>query len=190
MQQLSFSRRNYSQLVVSISADEPLADLGGGYIEDYYGTISQITLHNTDTDTRYDVLITDNNPTFLEGYVNLNSLPDGLYNFEGLITDTVGHNTIIGELQNTSLTGQELSVVLTIHPALELGVALSTSFPTSGLTFTFKLIQEIPVNDTIQLTSPWMQTVQLNETVNIDMSLIVPTFHFQTELFHNLDSIL
>ena len=170
MQQLDFSRRHYSQLVVSISANEPLADLGGGYIQDYYGTVSQVTLHDIQTDLRYEILITDNNPTYLEGYINLDIIPNGRYEFEGFLSDLVGNNTVIGDLQNPSLTGTDISVFLTIHPGLGVGAILTTSFPTSGLSFTLKLLE--------------------NEIVNINMSLVKPTIYLRTQLLHDLNSIL
>ncbi len=108
-----FYRSGLTELWISITSSEILGDLTGGYVEDYYGTVNQLTLFNTTTGIRTPVLMnedTDITPgiphdAFI-GVVDLALLPNAVYRLEGRVKDTLGNFRILSEVETPLGTEQ------------------------------------------------------------------------------------
>jgi hypothetical protein len=181
--ELSFYRRSYTQMWLEITSDEPLLWLdSGGYIEDYYGVGSQVTIRNIATNTTQEILVTDNNPTFLQGYISLDTIVDGTYAFEGRVSDLVNNVAIINQVSNPALSGTVVNIYLTIHPFIGVGAIFSTNFQTMGLNFRLRLIDSIPPDDShgidMSLISPDVYyPVGLTTSISTKTNLETPSFY-------------
>lgn len=193
---LSFYRRSYTQMWLEVTSDEPLMWLAsGGYIEDYFGVGSQVTLRNTATNTTQEILVAEISPTFLQGYIALDTIVDGTYAIEGLVRDLVGNTLIIGQVSNPSITGTVINVYLTIHPFIGIGAIFSPSFQTKGLNFRLRLIQSLPPDDSdgIGLSlqpSSFYHPVSLTASLPATVNLKAPNFYFPIKLLTNVDPLI
>lgn len=131
MQTLTFKRKtNLNELVVVITATEPLAILNvGGYIADYFGNPHKATLRNLQTNIRQSMNFSSSTANVLSGVTPLSSIVDGVYVFEGWIEDLVHNRTIIGSVQNPSITAlSTVDVSLRITSNLGTGAIFDVSF--------------------------------------------------------------
>lgn len=104
---LIFHRQAYTQLWITVQADEPLALLSTAYLEDYFGVDGQLTLRDMSDDTRTPILMSENTsitPSIahdvFEGFVDLSTVSNGLYRVEGRLRDSLGHYKILSEFQS------------------------------------------------------------------------------------------
>jgi hypothetical protein len=116
-----FLRQAYTELWITLTSNEVLGILDSDYLEDYYGTDGQITLHNLTTGERIPVLMTEVFTTTPEiphdvftGFIELAPLTNGEYQIEGRVKDVFNHHTIIGEVQNPFGSERIISLPLTI----------------------------------------------------------------------------
>jgi hypothetical protein len=138
---LVFNRQNFTQLWITIEADEPLALLSTAYLQDYFGTEGQLTLRNMSDDSRIAVLMSEKTSAtpsiphdVFEGYVDLTSLPNGLYRVEGRVRDSLGHYKILSEIQSP-LGTEEVNLFeieinnddIIVHSPKEASVRLASS---------------------------------------------------------------
>jgi hypothetical protein len=114
-----FRRGDYNQLWITLQSNEVLGLLDSSYIQDYYGTQGQVSLLNTETQTRTFVLMSEDvsaTPAMFHdvfsGYIDLSELDDGLYKVEGMVRDVAGNYTILSQIENP--TGQEQVIVFDI----------------------------------------------------------------------------
>jgi hypothetical protein len=197
MPSLTFFRGNYTEMWLVITADEPLSPLGGGYIEDYFGTPSQVSLRDVSDNTRYTILITDTNSQSLSGYINTSSIPDGTFAIEGRIQDTVGHNTIIGDYFDSLVTGPVIEAFITIFPEGEvtIGATFDTTFQSSGLNFRLAIIKDILFSEDVSVSTGMQQSnyyfdgTLLND-VNLVSGMQQSNYYFHAELLEKIDPIL
>lgn len=172
--ELTFLRRSYAQLWLEVISNEPLLMLqSGGYIEDYFGVGSQVTLRNTTTNDRQELLFTDNSATDLQGYLDLNDIENGTYALEGRVSDLVGNTTIIGAVSSTSITGDTIEVLLSISSGSGIGIAISTAIQTGSLSFRIRLLDSIPY-----------------ETLGFQTSLSAPSFYFPMKFATQIDPLI
>jgi hypothetical protein len=116
-----FLRQNFESLWITLTSNETLGVLDSDYVEDYYGTDGQVTLHNLTTDERVPVLMAEvetTTPTVphdvFTGYLPLESLTNGSYQIEGRVKDVFNQYTILGQVQNPIGTERLVSLPLTI----------------------------------------------------------------------------
>lgn len=96
-----------SEVVVELRSDEELGLLDTGYLQDYYGTDGQISLHHLETGTRYALLMAEQpqvtpdvpKDAFI-GVMDMTTLPDGEYQVEGLVRDVRGVPTVLSAHSN------------------------------------------------------------------------------------------
>ena len=90
---MKFYRGTFTTLHVVIRANEPLALLETGFVEDFYGVDDQLTLYHLETRGRFELLVSPVGDGF-EGFLPLATLPDGEYEVQGRVRDAIGNATI------------------------------------------------------------------------------------------------
>ena len=181
---------------LEITSDEPLLWLdSGGYIEDYFGVANQVTIRNTKTNTTQEILVEAISPTLLQGYISLDTIADGTYAFEGLVSDLVGNIAIINQVSNPFKLGTIVNIYLTIHPFIGIGAVFSTNFQTMGLNFRLKLIESLPPDDSHGIdmslkTSKLYYPVGLASSIHAAVSLKAPNFYFPMEFLIDVDPLI
>lgn len=141
-----FYRQLYQQLAVTLTSNEVLGVLDSGFLEDYFGTDGQVTLHHLPSDQRFALLMGESpneaapHEVFV-GQDDLSLLPDGEYRIEGRVRDVVGNYTILsafaaprGDEQTLTLAfsiiervASGILIVLPAVPALKLGLPPAAS---------------------------------------------------------------
>ena len=131
-----FNRQNYTEIGFIVRSNKSLSILQTDYIEDYFGVDGQLTLRYMVNDTRIaipmqeDVAITPAIPhDAFSGFIDLTTLPDGIYRVEGRVKDEFNHYTILSgfqtplgteEIQLFEVDINSISLVITIPKIVKL----------------------------------------------------------------------
>lgn len=112
-----FPRANYSQVAITITANEELGTPDPNYLQDYNGNDGLLTLLHEATGVRYPLLMgevpaeTPDIPhDVFRGYFMLTGRPNGLYWLQGRIRDVAGNYTILGAIANPNGTERILEI--------------------------------------------------------------------------------
>lgn len=188
MQQITFRRQSYTQLWAVLNSNESLDLLpSGGYVEDYFGNPSQITLHNIVTDVRIPLFFTDTSSTSLSGYIPLNTISDGTYRFEGYLQDLMGNKAIIGEVSSPSITGTVIVAELTILATIGIGAILNVTFQNQDLNFQLVLVEDAQFESALR--DGFENSLVFADSVNIDVG-IRSKFWYSVNLLPEVDPLL
>jgi hypothetical protein len=178
---LTFHRASFTELWITIESDEPLSILDSAYVEDYFGVDGQLTIHNMDTDVRTSFLMAEDpleTPTIANdvftGFVDITTLPDGIYQIEGRVRDTLGNYRILSDFQtpngNEDITLFEieitpLSVVVRIPKQADVFLVEK---PSLGIALLEKAEADVVFSD-----SDFSIGLQLKEKGSTDIVLVV-----------------
>ena len=115
-----FYRQRYSNLWITLRADESLGDISSNYLEDFNGTPGQVSLRHMETGKRYYVPMnevasdtTDTPHDVFKGIVSLVNVPDGKFNLEARVRDELGNYTILSAV--AAPYGNERVIPVTIE---------------------------------------------------------------------------
>lgn len=137
----NFYRGNFSQLWITLRADETLGDLDGSYIEDYFGVPGQISLMLPDS-SRMPVLMsellsaTPSTPhDVFTGAVDLNGLANGHYIVQGRVRDVLGNYSILSAIENPLGDERIIGLEFDIVPGFGVVISFGTLKLTGGVAF-------------------------------------------------------
>jgi hypothetical protein len=104
-----FFRANYTQVKITLSANESLGTPDPNYLQDYNGNDGRLSLLHAQSAIRYPLLMTEvvsETPQtphdVFRGFFLLAGKPDGLYWLQGRLRDVAGNYTILGAFANPS----------------------------------------------------------------------------------------
>ena len=131
-------RGSFTTLWITLQSNEELGLLATDYLEDYFGTDGQITLHHVEGPTDYPVLMIEQpaqtpgipNDYFL-GQIPFASIPDGNYEIRGRCKDVVDNYSILNSVQ--SPLGGEQTIIITFEIRPVGGVFLYYPMPDSAI---------------------------------------------------------
>ena len=125
----TFYRNAFSELWITLSSNEVLGVLDSDYIEDYFGVDGQITVRH-ESGTPYTVLmnaVPEDTPSIpndvFTGFLDLPSVPDGLYTIQGRVRDVIGNYTILNEVE-TPFGGENVMTITFIISSDVFGTTL------------------------------------------------------------------
>lgn len=142
-------------LVLHLASNEALGVLDTGYLEDYYGTDSQLTLYHLATGVAYPVAMVETAETpsvphdQFEGSYPFELLPDGDYEIYGRLRDVAGNYVVLGTVAHPYGGESVIRVVLTILSDGNVEVRIIT------LSFRFPVVSENIPTDIITRSFKW-----------------------------------
>lgn len=110
---VTFYKRNFTELVVEIAAEEPTTIVLAEYFENYFGHEGLLTLRHTETKRTFSIALYQIGHNLFEGTYPLESLPLGLYRLEGRVRDVMHNYAVLSDFyEDTGLPNQMLEMVL------------------------------------------------------------------------------
>lgn len=138
----TFYRRTFEEFWLTLKSNEVLGLLDGNYLEDYFGVDGQVSLLHVNSGIRFPVQMLEvfsDTPNVahdsFKGFRNLSDLPDGEYEVQARVKDTLGNYTIIGAVAapfgNERIINLPFSIVdgVPVVPIISMGsLALQEGF--------------------------------------------------------------